>query len=83
MAEWRDWNPSNEPDTCLWCGRPLRFHSQPFDEAGRWIADRKQRSRLEKSGDYHDGFFCGLRCGYQFAVEMAKFGRRLVPRQKQ
>ena len=33
--------------------------------------------RWAKSGGYHDGFFCGLRCAYQFAVRLAQLGRRL------
>lgn len=80
MAEWRTWDPSNEQNTCLWCGRPLRFQRDVFDAAGQLIADRNQRPKHKKGGDYSDGFFCGLRCGYQFGVEMAKFGRRLQPR---
>ena len=28
-------------------------------------------------GDYGDGFFCGLRCGFQFGKAFAEFGRRL------
>jgi len=30
-----------------------------------------------KTGRYQDGFFCGLRCGYQFAARLAELGRRL------
>lgn len=45
-------------------------------------AERKRRvvSRTKvfaKPGDYGDGFFCGLRCAYDFAVTIAAHGRRL------
>lgn len=81
MAQWREWNPTNKPGTCVWCGRVLRFRSEAFDREGHWIKDRSKRPRKQKGGDYHDGFFCGLRCGYLFGVQMATFGRRLNPRQ--
>jgi hypothetical protein len=28
-------------------------------------------------GDYGDGHFCGLRCGYRFGVRLANLGSRL------
>ena len=31
----------------------------------------------EKSGGYGDGYFCGLRCGFQFGRRFAELGRRL------
>lgn len=31
--------------------------------------------RYDKPGDYGDGHFCGLSCGYRFAVAMANQGR--------
>ena len=34
-----------------------------------------------KGGNYGDGFFCGLSCGYEFAVVLAEGGRRLKPKQ--
>ena len=54
----------------------------------RWdpaVTHRKQSKsvadkRAEKGGDYQDGFFCGLRCGYQFGERLAQLGRRLNPR---
>lgn len=54
--------------TCLWCGRKLRrfrYRDAEHNEGKEW-------------GDYGDGHFCGLRCGYQFAVRLADLGRRLV-----
>lgn len=53
------YNRTNDPGTCLWCGRKLR-------KCG------------DNRGDYGDNAFCGLRCGYMFAVSMARCGRRLV-----
>lgn len=38
---------------------------------------RKER-RGAGLGDYGDGFFCGLRCGYAWAVGAARLGHRLV-----
>lgn len=52
---------TNEKGTCCWCGRKLR----------------RQRFGKKDWGDYGDGFFCGLRCGYQFAVMHAELGHRL------
>jgi len=99
MADWREFNASNEPDTCLWCGRKLSYltkHSHyevtnvPLDpkiENEAYLLEEGQTTRKQyknvvderwaKSGGYHDGFFCGLRCAYQFAVRLAELGRRL------
>ena len=41
---------------CQYCDRPLRRY--------RWRVDYPERSTW---GDYGDGFFCGLRCGYRWA----------------
>lgn len=30
MAEWREFNASNKPDTCLWCGRKLRHKTTKY-----------------------------------------------------
>jgi hypothetical protein len=35
-----------------------------------------------RRGDYGDGFFCGLRCAYEFAVALAQHGRRLQPKEQ-
>lgn len=77
MADYRVCNPSNETDTCLWCGRKLHYIK------GRYVTTDKGRvynpeAVHEKSGSYFDGFFCGLRCGYQFAVKFANWGRRIT-----
>jgi hypothetical protein len=36
----------------------------------------------DKPGDYGDGHFCGLGCGYQFGVALADHGRLLQPAKK-
>lgn len=53
--------------TCLWCGRKLRKyrHREAFPESNEY-------------GDYGDGHFCGLNCGYSFGRRLADLGRRLV-----
>ena len=42
----------------------------------REVVERVQKSA--KPGGYHDGHFCGLGCGYQFAVALANSGRKLA-----
>jgi len=37
------------------------------------IVERKKA--YDKPGDYGDGHFCGLRCGYDFAVAFANAGK--------
>lgn len=113
---------TNEPDTCLWCGRKLRRSSYT-----EWITTDKTPKRCtfrmgmyrdletcgdtefrrdgigwrckahdhyvppvktlktrtpnhDKPGDYGDGFFCGLRCGYMFGRALANGGDRLKPK---
>lgn len=118
MSHWRHFAATNDPDTCLWCGRRLRLrghttyedtdkkprrcvartgiygaevcgntdidgsradgwrceHGHLVDPVRRVVSHGKTR---DKSGDYADGFFCGLRCAYLFAVRIATLGRRL------
>ena len=84
MAEWRPFGASNQPDTCLWCGNKLRQQYKwtepprdlPWGDRKQWLKDNQ--IPYEKKGDYHDGFFCGLRCGYSFGERLAQLGRRLV-----
>lgn len=70
MNYWRRADPSNEPGTCLWCGNKLRKESHSSAAAYGRPDDRNL-------GDYGDGVFCGLRCGYRFGQAFAGFGRRL------
>lgn len=47
---------------CLNCGKPLRryrYRGDPGRPGKEW-------------GDYGDGHFCGLHCGYQWACVMLK-----------
>lgn len=117
---WMKWGTTNEPGTCLWCGRKLRWRGEtkyedtdkkPTQctrtsyEAGVYdretCGDRNiamtsdgwkcgkghylnpvrrvvaHKKATEKPGDYGDGFFCGLRCAYKFAVVLARSGQRL------
>jgi hypothetical protein len=80
MAEWRKFNATNEPETCLWCGRKLRWRMHQ-----EWKIDQPRPvgpgTRAIKAGDYEDGYFCGLRCAYQFAVDMATRDHRLVKKE--
>lgn len=64
MSNWRKFAATNEPGTCRWCGRKLRAARFAWFGNGR--------------GDYGDGYFCGLRCGYLFGRALAR-ERQLVP----
>jgi hypothetical protein len=54
------------------------------DSCCAWHSDRGERKvvsrtpRYKGRGDYGDGHFCGLTCGYEFAVKAANDGIRLV-----
>lgn len=48
-----------------------------IDTRRRKMVSRKKR--YPKPGDYGDGHFCGLRCGYQFGVAMGDAGRKFAP----
>lgn len=61
-------NASNKPGTCLWCGRKLRPWGAPDADLGTGYAGT--------------GHFCSLSCGFRFAVDMAKSGKRFVPRKE-
>lgn len=70
MANAQPFGATNQPGTCRWCGRKLRPY--PY-RAEAWANGRTL-------GDYGDGHFCGLRCGYEFGRVMADHGRILKPR---
>ena len=57
MRGWPQAAPPKSADRshacCSWCGRKLK---------------KATKAISEKRGDYGDGHFCGLRCGFQFAV---------------
>ena len=62
------------PGTCRWCGDKLRYRRVSADESDKanptYRDDPYQGAsvRADRPGGYQDGFFCGLRCGYQWAV---------------
>ena len=64
----RECGATNEPETCIWCGRKLRGKKT-------WLFER-----YGKLGDYADGYFCTLRCGYDFGLTLATKGERLRPK---
>lgn len=54
--------------TCLECGKPLRTYRRLKEEdSGKCF------------GDYGDNFFCGLNCGYRWAVMKARFEEKARP----
>jgi hypothetical protein len=61
--------PDDRPWVCKECG------GTHLGREGRTVKSRKKA--YDKPGDYGDGHFCGLRCGYEFGKKMADFGRRL------
>ncbi len=65
MAQFRHFaaTAKHDPLRCEWCGKKLRRH----------------RYRPGERGDYGDGFFCGLRCGYLFGVAIRETGTRFSP----
>lgn len=77
---WHVFGYQGKPDTCLWCGRKLR-RKKVIAEPGEPGAVERSfhfwEKPAEKLGGYQDGFFCGLRCGYEFGLRMAQLGRRL------
>jgi hypothetical protein len=85
VSDWHSFAHKSEPGTCWWCGRRLRRKSwriqmteaipHGFHLTGRTGKDPYGPVRTvaaDKLGDYQDDKFCGLRCGYQFGLEMAQ-----------
>jgi hypothetical protein len=90
MKKWRDYAATGKPGTCIWCGEELRrpveatntMERLPGPEGGirfHRIPKAARKPRYSKPGDYGDGHFCGLRCGYMFGVEIADQGTRMRP----
>ncbi len=73
-------NASNQHGTCLWCGRKLRRYR--FRHEGRELVpfEAGPTAGYGERGDYGDNAFCGVSCGYVFAVNAAVNGFRLKPR---
>lgn len=76
MTSWRPYGYAGQPGTCKWCGQRLRRRTWPADKPAGiswndWYGSPESKRRepaYDKPGDYGDGHFCGLRCGYQYAV---------------
>lgn len=73
MADWRPYGYIGQPETCRWCGRTLRWVKSAFTPGNKGvpIPVKERPNMYSKPGDYGDGHFCGLRCGYQFGVRIA------------
>lgn len=85
MPDWRSFGATNAERTCLWCGQRLRprktWTKPPADlDLRDHAAWRRKNETIVGWGDYGEGFFCGLRCAYQYAEALAKGGRRLRPK---
>lgn len=80
MADWRPFGYKGKPGTCIWCGRPLVYRRVMADESDKGNPTYREEGsswatvRDAEPGGYGDGLFCGLRCGYRWAVRAA--GRR-------
>lgn len=81
--------PVDAPGVCRWCGRKLRKRfdfsdcetTTGVDDLGNSKTSTSRPGRLETFtlGDYGDGHFCGMTCGYTFGVRIADLGKRLQP----
>jgi hypothetical protein len=56
---------TNAPDTCLYCGDPLKVPQYAPEGSGK--------------GYRGTGHFCTVTCGWRFALVFAESGRRLTP----
>ena len=95
MASWHRFAEHGDPakdGNCRWCGRKLRRKTWRIPETeevprgyhltgktGNELGRTVRTVAADALGDYQDGHFCGLRCGYEFGVDLANKGRRLVP----
>lgn len=91
-----EFNASNEPGTCLWCGDKLKPNYTQGERVegprrtvkGRWGNDdytvptyRYSDKKIKGYGWENNGFFCTLRCGEAFGKAFARMGRRLQPKE--
>lgn len=83
-----------KPTNCKWCGRKLRkkWREEVAPYVARWVeADQHMSGHAiipefwpsvklgePTLGDYRDGHFCGLRCGYMFGRWHADHGSLLA-----
>lgn len=78
--KYRKYDPSNKPDTCLWCG--IRLEHKPIyrrNAAGRLLWPKRIVGYRERGGYDENNLFCTLACGYQFGLAFAQAGQRLQP----
>jgi hypothetical protein len=76
--------PVGKRPHCLYCDKELRPN---YDRASMpWRLSDEERREWRKAnprvfdgtyGHYNDNFFCGLTCGHQWAVKIARQGVRL------
>ncbi len=79
-------NPSNAPDTCLWCGRKL-YRSRGQGHASRIKHAERMGYRLDpnepeylyqgRRGWYGSGVFCTGSCAQEFGLAAARLGFRM------
>ncbi len=68
----KEWKSPSVPDEGFEC------RGCDCEQFGRRKYKVKSRKPIyDKPGSYGDGYFCGLRCGFQFGVAFAGSGRRL------
>lgn len=95
MNSFNEFRHVNAPGHCIWCGKKLRkkwrmehapyvttWHppDPPHYPVGYAVGSGRLVNVGEPMlGDYGDGHFCGLRCGYRFGVRLAQLGSRLQP----
>lgn len=81
---------------CKWCGRKLRPKWRTAEAP--WVRTWHEATKFDaphqsnfgpsvkygepEYGDYRDGHFCGLRCGYDFALWFAEHGNVLKPKKE-
>lgn len=92
-----EFGATNEPDTCLWCGRKLRTNYTRGDVIegprksvkGRDGHDdytvptyKRINKKATGKGLMDEGFFCTVTCATFFGSTVARLGERLRPREK-
>jgi hypothetical protein len=82
MITTHEFGATNEPNTCLWCGRQL-YRNSTWEsvrvETKHGYRGKTVGTLTERRGFEGNGFFCTRRCGEAFGIAMAHNGRRLQP----
>ena len=89
MSAPKRFSATGKPNTCIWCGKPLRFErtyefltlTRPDGTTYNTISD-KQVNRYEKPGWEGSGLFCRQMCAAQFGWLAAKSGVRFTLKDK-